>query len=264
MAKIHFLGTCSGTEPFPEMHHCSLVFEVNDHLYWFDGGEGCGYTAHTMGLNVLKTRALFVSHPHPDHICGLPHLFMVMTKLCRRQKTTLCYNDNTLDVFFPGLDRFEGIKKMYVGNNTEARLFRFALSEHEMHDGLVFEDENVRVSAVHNRHMKEDGSNGWHAFSFLIEACGKRIVFSGDVKTSDELDPFVSGGCDLLIHETGHHQIEDVCRYAIDRKVGRLFFNHHGRAIIEDREGSQAIVAGFAEESGIPMKILSDKDVFEF
>ena len=68
MARIHFLGTCSGTEPMPGMHHCSWVLEVGEYYYWFDGGESCAYTAHTSGMDVMRTRALFVSHPHLDHI----------------------------------------------------------------------------------------------------------------------------------------------------------------------------------------------------
>ena len=61
------------------------------------------------------------------------------------------------------------------------RPLHFALEENPVQDGLLYADENVRVSALHNTHLKEDGSNGWHAYSFLIEAQGKKIVFSGDV-----------------------------------------------------------------------------------
>lgn len=261
MAEIYFLGTLSGTEPFEGMHHCSLVIEAGGMNYWFDAGEGCAYTAHTMGLDVLNTRALFVSHPHPDHTCGLPHLLLVLVKLIRRLKRQLIFK-NRLDVFFPGLKTFEGAKILFKTFELKDQ-WRFEMVEHEMQDGLLFEDENIRVSALHNRHMKEDGSKGWHSYSFLIEVAGKRVVFSGDVLSSDELDPLVKDGCDLLIHETGHHPVSDVCEYAIDRKVGTLFFNHHGREIINGREEAEKLVAEYAKKSGIPMKILSDRDRYQ-
>ena len=53
--KIYFLGTCSGTEPIAGMHHCSLVFEINGAYYWFDAGESCAYTAHTSGMDIMKS-----------------------------------------------------------------------------------------------------------------------------------------------------------------------------------------------------------------
>ena len=74
MTKIRFLGTCSGTEPMPGMHHCSLIIEVDGVNYWFDGGENCAHAAHTGGVNVMNTRALFVSHPHLDHTGGIANL----------------------------------------------------------------------------------------------------------------------------------------------------------------------------------------------
>ena len=60
--KLHFLGTCAGTEPMPGRKHASVAVEVGDRLYWFDAGEGCSYTAHLMGLDLLKIKAVFISH----------------------------------------------------------------------------------------------------------------------------------------------------------------------------------------------------------
>ena len=63
--KIHFLGTCAGTEPIPDMHHCSLVFEVNGVYYWFDAGENCSHTAYTkMGIDLSRVRSVFICHPY--------------------------------------------------------------------------------------------------------------------------------------------------------------------------------------------------------
>ena len=39
--KIHFPGTCSGTEPMPGMPHCCVVLESGEQYYWFDIGENC-------------------------------------------------------------------------------------------------------------------------------------------------------------------------------------------------------------------------------
>ena len=97
--KIYFLGTCSGTEPMPDMHHCSLVFEINGVYYWFDAGENCAHYAYTTGIEVMNTKALFISHTHIDHTGGLANLFHCIRKLIVRENKSLI--NQTLNVFIP-------------------------------------------------------------------------------------------------------------------------------------------------------------------
>lgn len=257
MARIHFLGTCSGTEPMVGMHHCSWVLEVGDYYYWFDGGENCAFTAHTSGMDVMRTRALFVSHPHLDHIAGLPNLFSCMRKLIWREKRKLI-KDNTLEVFFPGLEIFRTLKLVACSGSDKFK-FLFTMNEHEMADGVIYEDELIKVSALHNNHMKEDFETGRRSFSMLIETEGKRIVFSGDVAEPSECDALIGEGCDYFIMETGHHAVKDVCEYALSRNVKALRFNHHGREIIGDRAAAEKLVSDYAQNGGISIKIAYDQ-----
>ena len=259
--RIRYLGTCSGTEPMVGMHHTSLVLEVNEALYWFDAGECAAHTAYTtLGLDVLNTRALFISHPHIDHTGGLANILALFWKLTGMHKGRL-YVDNTLKLFFPGLQVFQAVKTVLTGSPSYK--LPYMIDENEVCDGLLYEDENVRVSALHNRHLGESGENGWHSFSYLIEAEGKRIVFSGDVASSEDLLPLLTNGCDYLIHETGHHKVGDVCEFAEKMQVGALRFTHHGRDIINGRDEMQALVREYSEKSGITMSICSDGDLEE-
>ncbi|MBR4887569.1 MAG: hypothetical protein IKU17_00315 [Clostridia bacterium] len=191
MLKIHFLGTCAGTEPIPTCHHSSWVLEVNGVNYWFDAGENCAHRAVSMGIDVMKTVALFVSHPHIDHIGGMANLLFAMDKMVSRYGQCMV-KDNALRIFFPELPLLDAVKAVAMGG--AGRSLRFETKEYPVADGLLYEDENVRVHALHNTHLGEDGSNGWHAYSFLIEADGKKIVFSGDVGKPEELDPLMGDG----------------------------------------------------------------------
>ena len=103
--KIHFLGTCAGTEPMPTRKHSSTAFEVNDALYFFDAGEGCSYTAHNMGLDLLKTRAVFISHPHLDHVGGLCNLLWTIRKLRYHYKNKTKFD--RIDINIPTPETFE-------------------------------------------------------------------------------------------------------------------------------------------------------------
>ena len=262
MVKIRYLGTCSGTEPMDGMHHCSFILEVNDVIYWFDGGENCAYTAYTSGVDVLKTRALFVSHPHIDHIGGLANLLFCIDKVHGRNGKILA-NNNTLDVFFPDVEIFFAVKTIAIGSPNGK--MKYNINEHKINDGVVFEDENLCVTAKHNLHLgNKDVIKGWRSFSFLIETDGKKIVFSGDVAKPSELDELIGDGVDVLIMETGHHRVIDICEYASSRNVQNLRFNHHGRAIIEKREENETIIANLAKEKNISICICYDGMIEEY
>ena len=246
------------------MHHCSGVLEVNGVNSWFECGENCAHRAHTSGINVLNTAAIFVSHAHYDHTGGMVNLLGCMAKLCSRQKKGL-RRENKLTVCFPDMEVFEAIKTVFRGTRTckNNRKFPFQLTENVLKDGMVFADENIKVTALHNQHLKEDGSEGWHSYSFLIEVEGKKIVFSGDVLYPEELNELLGAGCDVLIMETGHHPVKNVCEYGSAHKVKKLRFNHHGREILNDRTGCEQSVRQYAENTGMDIKICYDGMVEE-
>ena len=249
--NISYLGTCSGTEPFENMHHTSLVLTANGRNYWFDAGENSAHRAYTSGINVLKTSAIFISHPHIDHIDGLPHLLFSIDKVSRVKSIDV----GRISIFCSDKEVIEAAQYMCLKDSGD---FRFSLEIKPLYDGIIFEDENVRVSALHNRHIKYDSVSKAKSYSFLVECEGKRIIYSGDVASPSELDELVSGGCDLLIMETGHHKVADVCEYCVSKGIKAMRLTHHGREIIYGREVCEAKVSEYNESLGTDIKICFD------
>ena len=141
--------------------------------------------------------------------------------------------------------------------NELTKAHTYKAIEQEYRDGVVYEDENIRVTALHNTHLKENAETGWHSYSFLIEAEGKRIVYSGDVGFPEELDEYIAKGCDALIMETGHHKVSGFCSYAKEKNVKRLYFTHHGREILQDVGAAERYIA----QCDIAASICRDGDV---
>lgn len=234
--KIHFIGTCAGTEPMPTRKHSSTVIETNDTLYWFDAGEGCSYTAHNMGLDLLKTKEIVISHPHMDHVGGLGNLLWNIRKLRLMRDTKPFWAP--INIRIPNEETAEGIMKIL--RNTETNFeCDYDNDFTRVHDGVIVDDTNIKVTAYHNCHLEDLCFEPWQSFSYKIELEGKKVVYSGDVASYTELDELIGEHCDALIIETGHFVIQDVYEYTKNKNINKIFFTHNGREIIFGTEKSR-------------------------
>lgn len=239
--KLHFLGTCAGTEPMLDRKHTSFVIESDGRLYWFDAGEGCSHTAHLMGLDLLSVCRVVISHTHMDHVGGLGNLFWNIRKLTTvGEKRPTRFDE--IELYIPNLETWDGIRT--VLNNTEGGFAtQFKIVPKLVEDGVLFDDGVMRVTAFHNHHLRHNEGEPWRSFTYRIECEGQMLVYSGDLGSYSDMDEAIGEGCDAVIVETGHFGIDDVYGYMMQKEVGHVFFNHNGREVLSDREAAQKKLA---------------------
>ena len=101
---------------------------------------------------------------------------------------------------------------------------------HDVGTGVIFQDVNIRVTAVENSHFDFHKDRGKHkSYSYRFETPDRVIVFTGDTGQSDALTELAKDA-DLLLSETNTFE---------DRKEMMIESGQWQRMTEAEREGLQ-------------------------
>jgi ribonuclease BN (tRNA processing enzyme) len=266
LAEIVVLGSGSGPPHTQDRFFTSIILMVNSSCYLLDCGEPASALMFRNGIDSFSTRAVFISHLHPDHIGGLAGLLSSMNFVRRSSSkkfkawSITRYDDwyrdairfpeqvveedkdAKLDLFIPS-EGVEGIKTYLNTVYLFPELMPFALDVSPVENGLFYTDENIKVSASPNLHMKNNfryeklrdthSKIQMQSYSFMIEVEGKKIVFSGDIDSLEELTPFMDGA-DILMVEIAHYDPEGIKPF-VDRYAPEQVILIHIHPGLEER-----------------------------
>ena len=186
-----------------------------------------------------------------DHVGGLGNLLWNIRKLrYMRDRLPVC---NSTNVYIPSQEAWDGL--MMLMRNTESGFKTdYPINMTLLREGVLVDDGIVKITAFPNTHLDKMQLPECISYSFLIEGDGKRLVYSGDVGKYEDLDPVIGEGCDAMTIETGHFGIDDAYAYWSKHKIGKLYFTHNGREILNNTLAAEKKIRGlFGEQAVICM-----------
>jgi ribonuclease BN (tRNA processing enzyme) len=196
------LGTSGGPLPRAGRTQSSNLLVVNGTPYLIDAGDGATRRIVRAGYDFRKVGQVFITHAHSDHTNGLATLLNAQWEYQRREPT---------DVYGSGTEPLVRGAIAFLTPNAEVRwsegkradmqkLFR----GREVAPGSIYQDANVRVTAVENTHFNfapdSPGAGKYRSFSYRFETPSRIVVFTGDTGPSPALTELAKGA-DLLVSE---------------------------------------------------------------
>lgn len=217
MIEVTLLGTGS---PIPDPHRAgpSTLIRAGGQTFLVDCGRGVQQRLAAAGSAANAVTALLLTHLHSDHIADLGDVIIT------RWITTFTPDPAPLQIIGPPgtADVVDATLKAF-GHDIGYRIAHHAditgppaVEVHEHTDGVVWDDDAVRILAAPTDHRPVAPTIG-----FRIEHDGASVVLAGDTVPCDSLDELATGA-GALVHTAIRHdlieavplqRIRDICDY---------------------------------------------------
>lgn len=186
----------------PERAGPATAILVDGRAYLADAGPGvvrrAAASAVRYGADALLPQNLdiaFLTHLHSDHTVGLPDLIHTPWVLEREGPLRLFGPDGTAEM----ARHLTAAWGADIDNRTAGRQpfteGGWEVEATDVDEGLVYEDDRVRVTAFRVPHTGLD-----EAFAYRFETADRVIVVSGDTAPSEAIVT-ACDRCDVLVHE---------------------------------------------------------------
>lgn len=197
--QIVLLGT--GTpRADPQRSGPATAVVVNDTPYLVDAGPGivrraaAAYDKGIKGLAVSNLQTVFFTHLHSDHTVGYPDLIFT-TWVQGRRGPLKVYGPAGLNAMTKHIMLAWQVDIDVRTKGLEQRSATgMAVDAHEVKPGLIYQDQNVRVTAFPVSHGE------LQAYGYRFQTSDRTVVISGDTSPSAALIDSCQK-CDVLIHE---------------------------------------------------------------
>ena len=240
--QILFLGTAGGPPLRFDRSEPSTLLIVNGREYLIDCGIGTTRRLVEAGIDSSQIRTIFFTHLHADHDMGLADVmandFFEGGGAGTAGPFDIYGPPQTKQLVDAGFQFISvGFRPFAAAPPTAYRIrggsFVSPFVAHEIdHDGLVFDDGNVRVIAAENSHyvmIPAATRPQFKTYSYRVETADGVIVFSGDTGPSGSIGA-IAKGADVLITEASYRDTQD-----LDESISARAARNHWSPVVTKR-----------------------------
>ncbi|MGA9884358.1 MAG: MBL fold metallo-hydrolase [Candidatus Acidiferrales bacterium] len=207
---ILFLGTHGGPGLTKERSEPSSLLIVDGRRYLIDCGIGTMRRLLDAGVPSAAIGTIFITHDHPDHTLGLAavlgndFLGDDFGPSGRSRKFNIYGPPPTAELVNAAYNFIRVAYSTFAAEGLGARTLVDPFEVHEIdHNGLVYQDDKIRVTAAENTHfrlMAAKYHSRMKSFSYRFETPYGAIVFTGDTGPSAGVEKLATGA-DVLVSE---------------------------------------------------------------
>lgn len=218
------------------------VLEYEDILIQVDCGGGVSSAFRKAGFDPLSVHDLLISHAHPDHISDLP-LYVQMQYLAGRKEP--------LNIFLPE-ELIEPIPVYFRAVYMPPERMPFKLEFLPVPEGGVIKAGAVTIRPILNNHLRKYQpiieefklKSKMQCYSYLMEIEGRKILYSADLGSENDILPYLKN-LDLLVIESTHISIPNLLDAVISNNIGQVVLTH----IAEEFDTAEALA--LAQKAGV-------------
>ncbi|MGN1346145.1 MAG: MBL fold metallo-hydrolase [Eubacteriales bacterium] len=205
--KLTFLGTSHGV-PEPARRCSCTMIEVAGRYYFVDMGTQAIEDLIRRGIAIEDVKGIFITHPHGDHTNGLISFVDLINWYFKTADPTL---------LLPEQEQIDALNAWLRAAGTEPRPLKFGV----LAEGVCYDDGFLKVTAIRTQHCRT-------SYAFLVEAEGKKVLFTGDLRNPSVDFPKAAfeQELDLIIVESAHFSPAITEKVLQNAKVRRVLHNH--------------------------------------
>lgn len=193
--RLILLGTKGGPRIHPgSANPTSMVLVLGGRPYLIDAGYGVSRALTETGISIRDVETVFITHHHSDHNLELG-TFAYVRWTSAPPAPLKIYGPPGLDTYMTHFMAGHAFDIDIRTRDEKQPDIRDLVTWQEFTEGLVFENGQLRVSALRVEHPPIH-----HCYALKFETADRTIVYSADTCYFEPLADFARGA-DVLIHE---------------------------------------------------------------